>query len=104
MSAVVEGLLLTPFQAAAVLIGLVWVMPRLIGKEAYAILKPGWLLRIGLVISAIVFGYFCCIKSQHISEFYDELVKYYRIESVAWTVGYKPSKVKIPSALPCPPF
>ena len=62
ISAVVEGLLLTPFQAVAVLIGLVWVMPRLVGKEAYAILKPGWLLRVGLVISAIVFGYFCLYK------------------------------------------
>jgi len=62
ISAVLEGLLLTPFQALSVLIGLVWVMPRLISKEAYIILKPGWILKTGLIISTLVFGYFCLNK------------------------------------------
>ena len=62
ISAVLEGLLLTPFQAVAVLIGLVWVMPRLVPKEAYAVLKPGWVMKAGLVISTLVFGYFCFYK------------------------------------------
>ena len=59
ISAVLEGLLLTPFQALAVLAGLVWVLPRLVSSEAFKILKPHWILLSGLAIAAIVFGYFC---------------------------------------------
>ncbi|MFC1508682.1 Nramp family divalent metal transporter [Candidatus Omnitrophota bacterium] len=62
MSAVLEGLVLTPFQALAVLVGLLWVMPRLVSREAWKILKPHWLLSAGLVVSAIVFSYFCFFK------------------------------------------
>jgi len=59
LSAILEGLLFTPFQAVLVLLGLVWVMPRLLSQEAWNILKPHWILPAGLVIAVIVFGYFC---------------------------------------------
>lgn len=59
LSAILEGLLFTPFQAVLVLLGIVWVMPRLLSKEAWNILKPHWILPAGLVIAVIVFSYFC---------------------------------------------
>ena len=34
------------------LLGLVWVMPRLLLKEAWNILKPHWISLVGLVIAA----------------------------------------------------
>lgn len=61
-SAVFEGLILTPFQAIAVLIGLVWVLPRLVPKDAAKILKPHWLMSVGLIAASIVFGFFCLMK------------------------------------------
>ena len=62
LSAILEGLLFTPFQAVLVLLGLVWVMPGLLSKEAWNILKPHWILPAGLVIAVIVFSYFCFFK------------------------------------------
>ncbi len=62
-SAILEGLLLTPFQAFAVLIGLFWVLPRLISRETWKILKPHWFIAVGLMISGAVFSYFCFVKT-----------------------------------------
>jgi Mn2+/Fe2+ NRAMP family transporter len=62
MSAVLEGLLLTPFQAIAVLLGLLWVLPHLVSPEAWKMLRPPWILRVGLVLAGIVFGYFFFYK------------------------------------------
>ena len=62
ISAVFEGLLLTPLQAFSVLAGLVWVMPRLVASEAAKILRPHRFLLFGLVIAGIVFSYFCICK------------------------------------------
>ena len=62
MSAILEGLILTPFQAVAVLFGLLWIMPRLVSDEARKVLRPHWLLSSGLVLAAVVFGYFCLVK------------------------------------------
>ncbi|MBT4484026.1 MAG: Nramp family divalent metal transporter [Candidatus Latescibacteria bacterium] len=59
IGAVFEGLLLTPFQAVALMIGLLWVLPRLLSKAAWNILKPSWILIFGLAVAAVVFGYFC---------------------------------------------
>ena len=59
IGAVFEGLLLTPFQAVAVVIGLLWVLPRLLSKDAWNILKPHWILIFGLSVAAVVFAYFC---------------------------------------------
>ena len=62
ISAILEGLLLTPFQALAVLFGLSWVLPRLLSPGTYKILKPHWILNAGLVMATVVFGYFCLFK------------------------------------------
>ncbi len=62
VSAVFEGLLFTPLQAVLVLTGLMWVLPKLIPEEAWKILKPHWLLPAGLIIAAVVFGYFCLFQ------------------------------------------
>ena len=64
IGAVFEGLLLTPFQAVALMIGLLWVLPRLLSKEAWNILKPNWILILGLAVAAVVFGYFCMFMLQ----------------------------------------
>lgn len=62
VSAVLEGLMLTPLQALAMLVGLYWVMPRLYRPEIAARLKPGPLIGVGLAVSFLVFTYFCAIQ------------------------------------------
>jgi len=62
ISAVFEGLLLTPLQALLVLMGLVWVLPRLLSREAWEMLRPPAYLIAGLVIAAVVFSYFCVFR------------------------------------------
>jgi len=59
LSAVLEGLLFTPLQALFVLIGLFWVLPKLLSREAWKVLKPHWFFIIGLIIAAVVFSIFC---------------------------------------------
>jgi Mn2+/Fe2+ NRAMP family transporter len=58
-SAVLDGLLLTPLQALWVAIGLFVVLPKMLSKEAIAVLKPHWIFGAGLAIALLVFGYFC---------------------------------------------
>ena len=62
ISAIFEGLLLTPLQAIWVAIGLFVVMPKLLSKEAFKILKPNWVFAVGLIIAFLVFGYFCIFQ------------------------------------------
>ncbi|QDT67358.1 Natural resistance-associated macrophage protein [Planctomycetes bacterium MalM25] len=62
LGAVVEGLILTPIQAAAMLVGLYWVMPKLLSPAAAERLKPGPLIGVGLVLSCLVFSYFCIVQ------------------------------------------
>jgi len=62
LSAILDGLLLTPLQAIWVAIGLYVVMPKLFKEEAREILRPHWIFAIGLVIAFIVFGYFCIFQ------------------------------------------
>ena len=61
-AAVMEGLLLTPLQALAMIIGLYWVLPKLYQPEIGKRLRPGPLLGAGLVVSLLVFSYFCAIQ------------------------------------------
>jgi Mn2+/Fe2+ NRAMP family transporter len=61
-AAVLDGLLLTPLQALWVLIGLFVVMPKLLSREAWQILKPHWIFAVGLIVAALVFGYFCIFQ------------------------------------------
>jgi hypothetical protein len=62
VSAIFEGLLLTPLQAILVAIGLFVVMPKLLSAEAARILKPNWIFAVGLIIAFLVFGYFCVFQ------------------------------------------
>ena len=61
-SAIMDGLLLTPFQALWVALGLFVVMPKLLSKEAAKVLKTHWIFAVGLIIALIVFTYFCVIQ------------------------------------------
>jgi len=62
LSAILDGLLLTPFQALWVLLGLFVVLPKLLSKEALNILKPHWIFAVGLGLAFLVFGYFCIFQ------------------------------------------
>ncbi len=62
LSAILDGLLLTPLQALWVAIGLYVVIPRLFNDDAREILKPHWIFAVGLIIAFIVFGYFCVFQ------------------------------------------
>ena len=61
-SAILEGLLLTPFQALWVFLGLYVVMPKMLSKEAQDILKPHWIFGCMLILAFLVFGYFCIFQ------------------------------------------
>jgi len=61
LGAILDGLLLTPFQALWIGIGLYVVMPRLYKPEIGKMLRPGWTIAVGLIIAFLVFGYFCVV-------------------------------------------
>ena len=60
--AILDGLLLTPLQALWLLIGLFVVMPKMISKEGWRILRPHWIFAAGLILAVLVFGYFCIFQ------------------------------------------
>jgi len=62
ISAILDGLLLTPFQALWVFFGLYIVMPKMLSKDAKRILKPHWIFAVGLTAAFLVFGYFCVFQ------------------------------------------
>jgi len=62
LSAILDGLLLTPLQALWVGIGLFFVMPKLLSPEAAAVLRPSKIFAVGLVVAFVVFGYFCVFQ------------------------------------------
>jgi Mn2+/Fe2+ NRAMP family transporter len=62
IAAVLEGLILTPFQAMWVLLGLYSIMPRLLSKDAREILRPHWIFAVSLTMAFLVFGYFCVFQ------------------------------------------
>jgi len=59
LGGMLEGLLLTPLQALWVAIGLFVVLPKLLSREAYKVLKPHWSLGAVLLAAFIILGYFC---------------------------------------------
>jgi len=61
-AAILDGLLLTPLQAIWVAIGLFIVMPKLLSREAFAVLKPNRVFAVGLVTAFLLFGYFCIFR------------------------------------------
>jgi len=62
ISAILDGLILTPFQALWVFLGLYVVMPKMLSKEAKNILRPHWIFAAGLTLAFLVFGYFCVFQ------------------------------------------
>jgi hypothetical protein len=62
LSAILDGLLLTPFQALWVLAGLYIVMPKMLSEDAKNILKPHCIFAAGLIAAFLVFGYFCVFQ------------------------------------------
>jgi len=62
ISAILDGLLLTPLQALWVAIGLYIVMPRLFNDEAREVLRPHWIFALGLIIAFVGFGYLCIFQ------------------------------------------
>jgi hypothetical protein len=62
MGAILDGLLLTPLQAIWVAIGLFVVLPKLLPKNVATILKTHWIVAVLLIISFLVFGYFCIFQ------------------------------------------
>lgn len=59
ISSIIEGVLLIALQAAAVGIGLFFIMPKMLSKEAYGVLKPGWIFAAGLLGTFAFYGYLC---------------------------------------------
>jgi len=62
LAAVFEGLLLTPFQALWVFLGLYVTMPKMLSNEANRVLKPHWIFAASLTAAFLVFGYFCVFQ------------------------------------------
>lgn len=61
LSSILEGVLLTALQAIWVAIGLFVVMPKLLSKEAYEVLRPGRIFAAGLLVTFVFFGYVCVV-------------------------------------------
>lgn len=62
ISAVLDGLILTPLQALAVGLTLFLVMPKLFGGEVRETLKANNVLAVGLALAFAVYGYFCVVE------------------------------------------
>ena len=62
LGAVLDGLLLTPLQALWLAVGLYFVMPKMLSKEAWQVLRPHWIFAVGLIVAFLVFGYFCVFQ------------------------------------------
>ncbi len=62
ISAMMDGLLLTPLQALWVAAGLFVVMPKMLSPEAAEVLRPNPIFAAGLIVTALAFGYLCLFK------------------------------------------
>jgi hypothetical protein len=62
LAALLDGLLLTPFQALWLALGLFVVMPKMLSREAWQVLRPHWIFAVGLAAAFLVFGYFCLFQ------------------------------------------
>jgi hypothetical protein len=56
-AAVLDGILLTALQAIWVGLGLYVVLPKLLSREAWEVLRPSPVFALGLAVGAIVFGW-----------------------------------------------
>jgi Mn2+/Fe2+ NRAMP family transporter len=62
LAAILDGVLLTALQAIWVAVGLYYVLPRILSKEAYQVLKPSWAFAVVLGVAAVVYGYLCIFQ------------------------------------------
>jgi len=62
VAAIMDGVLLTALQAICVAVGLYYVLPRILSKEAHAVLKPSWIFGVLLAVTALLFGYLCIVQ------------------------------------------
>ncbi len=62
LGAVMDGLLLTPLQALWVGLGLYIVLPRVLSRDAWSVLRPHWIFAAILGLAFLVFGYFCVFQ------------------------------------------
>ena len=62
LGAILDGILLSPLQAVVVAVALYLVMPGMLSENARKILRPNPVILVGLVVSAVVFGYFAVVK------------------------------------------
>lgn len=62
LGAILDGLLLTPLQALWIGIGLFFILPKMFNDEARAVIRPHWIFGVGLLVSFLVFGYFCVFQ------------------------------------------
>jgi len=62
VSSILEGVLLIALQAACVIVALYLIMPRMLSKEAYAVLKPSRIFAVGLLATFLFFGYLCIVS------------------------------------------
>lgn len=58
ISSILDGVVLTAFQAILILVGLYYVMPKMFTVDVYRIIKPTSIVFIILIITFIVFAYF----------------------------------------------
>jgi Mn2+/Fe2+ NRAMP family transporter len=56
-SSILEGVLPTALQAICVVVGLFVVMPRMLSREAYEVLRPSPIFALGLAATFLFFGY-----------------------------------------------
>jgi hypothetical protein len=56
-AAILDGILLTALQALWVGVGLYVVLPRLLSREAWEVLRPSPVFALGLAAAAVVFGW-----------------------------------------------
>ena len=62
MAAYLDGVMLVPLQAVAVLMGLYYIMPRMLSREAARILRPHWIFAIALLAGALAYLFFAVIR------------------------------------------
>jgi len=62
VGALLDGIILCPMQAILVAAALYSVMPKMLSREAWAVLRPNPVFLVFLLIAAGVFGYFGLIK------------------------------------------
>lgn len=56
-----DGILLTPIQALALLVAMVFVLPRLLPRDVWQQVRPGPVLLTALAVSFLVFGTMCVL-------------------------------------------